>query len=213
MSSTASRPRAARALIRLETAHELEIIDESVAQNCGRLQGRVEPNARRRAGFGPRAEMLETRALLSQFNLAAVGVVRHSGEGVPAVLLSTQPPSFKVTYRADVPGPAPGSFVVHPTASVALPGGDDLAPAVAADDDTSGTAQINGQVEVQLDQDADDDTSEIAQINGQVRCNSKSLSQKGPVRASGGVSPLSFEGGRPTGQGADAPRSPFQDRL
>jgi hypothetical protein len=142
----------------------------------GALLGRVESNAKRRprpgrAGFGPLAEMLETRTLLSQVSLGAASIVHHPGEGVPAVISSTQLPSFRVTYQANqtsVLGSVPQRDVVHPTTSVPLDGAADLASTVPADDETSGVVAINGQIEVQLDDEADADSSGIVAINGQI---------------------------------------------
>ncbi len=125
----------------------------------GDLMGRIESSTRvrsrrSRTGFGPLAEPLETRAMLSQVTLGAAIVVPHPAETGPAVVRNVQTPSFQVAYQTNptsAPGDASRSALVHLGASTPDQGADNVAMRAMDDSGDPGIVEGSGQIGVQLD--------------------------------------------------------------
>jgi hypothetical protein len=124
----------------------------------GDLMGRIESTTKVRSrrsqtGFGPLAEPLETRAMLSQVALGAAIVVPHPAETGSAVVRNVPSPSFHVAYQTNpmgTPGDAGRTGLVHPGAFVTVPSPGDFADAAMVDLDDAGKVESTGQIEVQL---------------------------------------------------------------
>ena len=121
-------------------------------------------------GFVPNTQPLEMRTLLSLGLLGAEPVGRPPLEGMSALVESTRSSAFHVTNqpaRTGHLGPNPHMDLNAPMTSTTPQAAADLATAATTDDETSGYADANDQVEVPPDDEADD-TSSIVEVNGQV---------------------------------------------
>jgi hypothetical protein len=123
----------------------------------GSLMGRFESyrkqrSPRRRTGFGPLAEPMEGRIVLSHVTLAAAIAAPHPAQIGPAVPATVQAPPIAVagqTTPSSAPGSAAPSGLIHLSVPVLAQCTDGPVVGDMADSSDSGTVESNGQIDVQ----------------------------------------------------------------
>ena len=103
------------------------------------------------ARFAPVAEPMESRAMLSFINFIAVPVVPPRPVNTPSIQPSAQVSSFGGTCQPSETGVlnhSARSCIAHDVASPLLPGGPELAKALATDAEPCGKVEVKGQTDL-----------------------------------------------------------------